>query len=809
MPVLSLKTKTTLVVFLLVGTVLSAVAGLGLLFFISEFKENIASRQLSVVSAMAGELDDKIAIAQRELVAVARSVPPRLTRDPAGLQRFLDGRLDLHQVFGDGTSFFSPDGALLAFSPGQQTLLGQNFSGHPYFSQTIQSGKPCISEPTPAATRDGHPIIVFTAPVYDEQGKPAGLLGGRVDLMEENLLGRLARLKVGEGGEFFLFNKQRQIIVQRDQDGFLKGALAPGKTPLLERALAGFQGSGETSTPEGEAALCSFTRLKSTGWILGARLPLSEAYAPIERARCLVAYSLALALPLALVIVWWCVGGLTAPLLKLSWRVAAMGGEEGGCRPIPEGSGDEIGMLAHAFNQVMGELCSQRRLLEKEKAFTEQLLTYTAVPTFVIDAGHRVLSWNRACEELTGIGAAEVVGGSEPWRGFYPAPHPVLADIVVDGSLHLMADLYECYADSPLIPDGLRAEGWFLVKGRQRFLSVDAAPILDAEGQVIAAVETLQDVTVRASTEEQLREMVAAIGESEERFRRLVELSQDGIAILVKRRFVFINPAGCEMLGYLTAEELLGREMREYLHVESAQLFEEQLCYAEQSGSTTPWIEERLCRRDLTKVEAEVGASPFVFRGEGALQVIFRDITERKLAKARLESLAHYDSLTSLPNRVLFFDRLRHAVGEAERHRHALALMFLDLDRFKNVNDTLGHAAGDAVLVEAGRRLKDCVRACDLVARMGGDEFTVILSKMADELDAALVAERIIQALSLPFQVEGKVSHIGASIGICVYPSYGTDLDGMVRQADLALYRAKQDGRNGYCFYGPELGEKG
>ncbi|HEY5512341.1 MAG TPA: diguanylate cyclase [Geomonas sp.] len=803
----SLKLKMTLVVFLLISAVVSAVAGLGLLFFIREFKASVASQQSSAISAMAGELDDKILSAQRELVAVARSVPPALTRDPAGMQRFLDGRADLHQMFRDGTGFLSRQGVLVAISPRWQAIIGKDVSWRDYFKRTVESGKPYISEPFRSSRPEARPIVIFTAPVFDEDGSMTGLLAGRVDLMEPNFLGRLARLKVGLGGNFLLFSKGREMIVHGDRELLPKGYLAPGRSPLLDRAIAGCQGSGEMATPSGLPALSSFTRLTSTGWILAAQLPLAEAYAPIDRARRLVGGSLLLVVPLALWAVWFFMGRLTRPLLLFTRRVGEMGGAgAAGYTPIPIATGDEIGVLAQAFNAMMLEIGSQKRLLEEEKGFSEKLLQHTAVPCFVIDAQHRLIIWNSACEELTGVSGAELLGGREPWRPFYREPRRVLADIVVDGSLEEMADLYQSYADSPLIPDGLRAEGWYLLKGKQRFLSFDAAPVRDSGGRVIAAIQTLQDITMRASTEEELRRMVAAIGESEERFRRLVELSLDGIALLVERRFVFVNPVGCEMLGAIAQEELLGRQMLDFIQRDSQELFEEQLCYVEQSGtSDAPWLEERLVRQDRTTVEVELGASRFVYRGQEGLQVVFRDITERRLAKAKLETLAHYDSLTSLPNRALFFDRLHHVVSEARRYQHPLALMFLDLDRFKQINDTLGHAAGDAVLVEAGRRLKECVRACDMVARMGGDEFTIILSKMAEEPDASLVADRIIDALSRPFAVEGGSASIGVSIGICVYPSHDSDLDGIVRHADLAMYRAKQQGRNCYCFYSQDM----
>ncbi len=805
MPRFSLKIKMAMILFLLISTVSSSVAGLGLLFFIKEFKVSMASRQFSVVSAMAGELDDKIAAAQRELVAVAMSIPQSMTNNPAMLQQFLEARLDLHQVFSDGAGFYSPEGIMLAYAPGQSTLIGQDFSQRAYLVKTMASGKPYISEPYRSLGGGGHPSVMFTAPVLGSNGRPIGVLGGKVDLMEENFLSRVARLSVGDGGNFFLFNQQRQMIVHRDRERLIAPLPAKGQLELVDRVIAGYQGSGEMAGHAGTAAIYSFKRLHSTGWILAAERPLSEAYAPIDRARRLVACCLALLMPLALVAVWLFVGHLTAPLLLFAGRVREMGEDSSKYLPVPVHTSDEIGELAKSFNSMMQELVSKRRSLEREKGFAVQLLQQSAVPCFVIDADHRVIIWNSACEELTGLSAHSQLGEQEPWRAFYDEPRRVLADVVLDGALHEMADLYACYADSVLIPEGLRAEGWYRLKGKQKYLCFEAAPLRDGEGRIIAAIQTLQDVTLRASTEEQLRGMVEAIGESEERFRRLVELSLDGIAILVERRFVFINPAGCEMLGCHSPEELTGREMREFIQRESEQLFLEQMTYAEQSGATAPWIEERLLRSDRTAVEVELGVGPFVYRGDQALQVIFRDITERKLAKARLETLAHYDSLTSLPNRVLFFDRLRHAVVEAKRYQHPLALMFLDLDCFKQVNDRLGHAAGDAVLVEAGHRLRECVRACDMVARMGGDEFTIILSKMAEQHDAALVAERIIESFALPFHVEGESATVGVSIGICIYPACDTDLDGMVRYADYAMYRAKQDGKNVYRFYSAEM----
>lgn len=180
------------------------------------------------------------------------------------------------------------------------------------------------------------------------------------------------------------------------------------------------------------------------------------------------------------------------------------------------------------------------------------------------------------------------------------------------------------------------------------------------------------------------------------------------------------------------------------------------------------------------------------------------DISERKLFEKRLEQLAFYDPLTGLPNRTLFFDRMRQAVSLAKRNRQALALLFLDLDRFKIVNDTLGHNAGDLVLQEMASRLKTCVRQSDTVARMGGDEFTVIITPVSEPQDAGKFSRKILNLVSEPCTVSGHELSMSGSIGISLYPSDGNDAETLLQKADIAMYLAKERRDNTYRFYPSE-----
>ena len=192
-------------------------------------------------------------------------------------------------------------------------------------------------------------------------------------------------------------------------------------------------------------------------------------------------------------------------------------------------------------------------------------------------------------------------------------------------------------------------------------------------------------------------------------------------------------------------------------------------------------------------------ASGTVYRIAG----ITEDITDRKEAEERLMHLAHYDVLTSLPNRVLFYDRLKQALAQAKRNQWVTGVMFIDLDRFKNVNDTLGHAVGDKLLQQVSERLVASVRTGDTVGRLGGDEFAIVLLNLSNAQDANLVAQKIMASFKAPFRLAGVELFATASIGITLYPDDSTDQETLIKNADAAMYRAKEVGRNSCRFYAP------
>jgi diguanylate cyclase (GGDEF)-like protein len=180
---------------------------------------------------------------------------------------------------------------------------------------------------------------------------------------------------------------------------------------------------------------------------------------------------------------------------------------------------------------------------------------------------------------------------------------------------------------------------------------------------------------------------------------------------------------------------------------------------------------------------------------------VFSNISERKEAEEQMKRLAHHDTLTDLPNRILFNDRLHQAINTAKREKGRLALMFIDLDKFKPVNDTYGHAVGDLLLQEVASRLLGCVRDSDTVSRIGGDEFVILLSTIESESDATLVAGKILNSLVQPFELTGIRLSISSSIGISIFPDHGSDEKRLTKHADIAMYHAKHGGRNNAKVY--------
>ena len=332
-----------------------------------------------------------------------------------------------------------------------------------------------------------------------------------------------------------------------------------------------------------------------------------------------------------------------------------------------------------------------------------------------------------------------------------------------------------------------------------------AAPIIDDTGRLLGAVLVFRDISQRRNIENQLRE-------SEERFHSAFELAAIGMALVaIDGRFLQVNSALAKIFGY-TEDQLLASDLHKLTYDVN---HDQKLCHHMHqllSDDLPSFQTEVECQHIIVgKMVWILLSASLVRNSQGDPQyfiIQFQNITDRKFAEQQLVYIANHDPLTGLLNRVQFHDRFSQVLSTVQRHETKLALMFLDLDRFKLINDTLGHRVGDLLLQAVSDRLKRSVRNNDLLARLGGDEFILLLSDIEGIDFIARIAQKIIDALTQPFSLEGHDIVVTASVGISVYPDDGNNSHDLMMNADTAMYLAKERGKNNYQFYTLEMTER-
>jgi len=289
----------------------------------------------------------------------------------------------------------------------------------------------------------------------------------------------------------------------------------------------------------------------------------------------------------------------------------------------------------------------------------------------------------------------------------------------------------------------------------------------------------------------------------------VIEQNPTAVAILDTQGVIeYVNPKFCIASGY-TSGELLGRHFQDLLHDSVGREVPHDILNAAQNGA--PWQGELIYRRkDGGQFHVAATINPITGSGGQTTQLValLEDVSDLVAYKERLFQQANFDKLTGLPNRALALDRLAQAINSAERHQRALTVLFIDLDRFKLVNDSLGHQFGDALLGEAAQRLLRCVRDEDTVARLGSDEFLVLLVNQRTAGDSTLIASKILDAIAQPFEIGGRELNVSASIGLTVFPNDGATSADLLRNAEAAMHLAKQQGQNAYHFFTAEMNQR-
>lgn len=326
--------------------------------------------------------------------------------------------------------------------------------------------------------------------------------------------------------------------------------------------------------------------------------------------------------------------------------------------------------------------------------------------------------------------------------------------------------------------------------GAKRWIEVNVLPHLGADGKPSGAFVIVTDITEH-------RRAAQAVRESEERLNKFMQASAEGIVFHKAGTIVDANPAACHLLGY-TLDEVQGRRTLDFVAPDHAA----KMASVTASGLDTSY-ESVLLHRDTSRIPVELIVRTLVLGDERLRMAVVRDLRDRHAAQARIQHLAHHDALTGLPNRMFFMEQLGHQISIAHNGATQMALLFIDLDHFKRVNDSLGHLVGDALLQTVAARISACLRTTDLVARFGGDEFMVLLPGVTHRSDVSEVAVKLLAAIEVPVDVDGRAISVTPSVGIAMFPHDGESPTELIKHADTAMYLAKSRGRANYQFFDP------
>ncbi len=599
----------------------------------------------------------------------------------------------------------------------------------------------------------------------------------------------------------------------------------------MRNALLGERGIGMEVDYRGKQVVAAWRYLPELQWGMVVKMDADEVFAPLYRQQEILLEALLALVLFAGAVAFYFGRRLVVPLKSFASTADEIAKGDLGKR-VDETRADEIGALGRAFNRMTGNLQALYRTLEDrveertrelnvsneqlqeeihEREHTEAALrdSQEHLVNAVLELQHNQDLLNEA-QRLGQLGSWELDLLSDELRWsdeiyrifeldqalFSPSYEKFLSVIHPDDRGKLDQAHMQSVEDRRPYDIEYRL---LLADGRIKWVREHCTSEFDASGKPLRSVGAVQDITEQHLADEALR-IAAATFETHEAI-----VITDANANIIR-----VNQAFQDITGY-SSEEVLGKNPR---ILSSGR--EDKAFYAamwQQLLNTGSWSGEMWDRRKggqvypkwltITAVKDEQGnTTEYV--------AIFSDITMRKQAEEEIRNLAFYDALTKLPNRRLLLDRFRLALSVAARSHHYGAVLFIDMDRFKTLNDTLGHDYGDLLLIEVAGRIQSCVREVDTVARLGGDEFVVLLEEVDTNAEqasqkVALIAEKIRAALAVPYQLKGQEHHSSPSIGVSLYRGNAESVDALLKYADMAMYEAKESGRNAVRFFDPAM----
>jgi diguanylate cyclase (GGDEF)-like protein/PAS domain S-box-containing protein len=783
----SLKTRVTL------STLAIFLAGIwSLSFYASAVLRDdmtviLGEQQVAAVSAAAAAVDSELDQRLRPLgtlAAMLMHVPPT---EWGALQGILDTRPVLASLFNGGFIVYGGDGLPVHADglPVGPTL------GLPVAADAIQRalqrgvasvGRPSFYAPLQAA------VFPVVAPIVDADGAVVGVLVGLTNLHVRNFLDRITDNRYAKTGVYVVSEPvSRQVVTASDRQRILERLPAAGVDPVIDHILQGQEGFSRLRDHQGMEVLVSTKVVTESGWTVAAVLPTEEAFAPIRtmQQRMLLA-TLGLTL-LAGVLTWWMLRRQLAPMLEAVNTLARLSDpaqRDLPLQPLAIQEQDEVGELIGGLNHLLATLGQREQALRDSEERFRTLVEWSP-DAVVVHVQGQIVYVNPAALALYGAVAPQQLVG-----------RPIVEQLHSD-SRGLVRQRVQHVAETGQNV-GVAALQMFKLDGTLMDVEAQSASIRFDGTKAVHTV--LRDITTRKQAELELRIAATAFE------------SQQGMLVTDGHwKILRVNQAFTDITGF-SAEEAVGKTPSDLLRsgLHDAAFFEQMLADLGRSGTWQGEIWDRRKNGELfpgwfalTAIKDEQGQiSHYVDT--------FTDITARKAAEEQIQNLAFFDPLTGLPNRRLLMDRLTLTMANHARDQHFGALLFVDLDNFKTLNDTHGHHMGDLLLQEVARRLSTCIRKGDTVARLGGDEFVVMLEDLGQlslvaVTHAESVGDKVLSVLQQNYLLAGVVHHSTPSIGITLFGEHEEGIEEPLKRADLAMYQAKGAGRNTLRFFDPHM----
>jgi diguanylate cyclase (GGDEF)-like protein/PAS domain S-box-containing protein len=897
----------TTVVILLVLAATTIVTTVALMLAEHDMKAVIGAQQYAVLSSAAAYVDEQLEAKRALLSTLPEGLPPGIHSDPAALQALLLARPAVSAEFFN-VVVFDRAGKMVATSRPDLNEASVDAVGRPYFDNTVNTRSGLISAPF-LSRLSGRPVVLMTQPVLDPKGEVAYVIAGGIDLQQSDFFGPINALKPGKTGFMFIMTTGGILIHHPTPERLLRHINdRPGYNRATEMALKGFEGWTEAKNKDGNEGIYSYKRLKSTNWIVAARYPTAEAFAPLIGLRKQAILAASLFAAVAGLVAWLAIHRLLGPLEKLRQRVALLRQGDTDIAALRSGRQDEIGELGEAFYQLTAERAATQEKVLSSETLVRNILEHAPDAFVSTRADGTITEWNAQAErtfgwhrdEALGRNVAELIvpprlrsahalgimrmGGARGTPGAadtqrrlqrtrIAALHRDGREIPVElsvGTLRhdsgviataFLHDISERVAHEEqiaasehrarMIADNMPALVAYVDRSlRYRFTNIYYQQLLGVEpagmlgktitdvfgAEVYLAWKDKIDAALRGERVHEERDSVPlgrplhlmtdlvpdvdAAGKVQGIYLMSMDITQRRNAELTQaaseQRLQLITDHLPALVSYIDRDHVLrfgNATFRHWLGLDPATLAARPLqdvMGAAAYAKTRPQLERAFTGVHVSfehraRLYGDLRTLETTFvpdqRSDGSVAGVYaltQDMSRIKAVERQLIELARLDALTGIANRRKFEEVLQQAMARSQRLARPMALAYLDIDNFKAINDSLGHGAGDEVLKEFASRLIQAVRAVDLVARLAGDEFIIVLENVDRGGEAALLAAKIVAAVRTPFAVAGSPMQVTTSIGVALYQGEGDSQSSLIARADRALYQAKRNGRDCY-----------